>query len=254
MAGFDSTKPDGGAPIALGDNDIRDNQDAVLDALGAEHVFVDQSATDQTGKHAFQVDLATNIINSPKGGPPVLGSIAFSTDQRTGWAVLVVWDGGEWVPADVDPITAGGLRTLPRLDENHNWTKAQYAAWELEVLGAGTGPGGVDLLTMNFETSPYKKTFIVADTFIANPINLPPYPDGLVANLDIVMDDPGLHTITFGDEYRAQGGLVQISTEANTKTMLSLVLLGANPGGIEILVTSVPNYAVGSVTASGQIV
>jgi hypothetical protein len=249
---FDSTKPDGGLPIALGDDAIRDNGLAIMRALQGEHDFIDASTNEQSGKHSFQIDSDQEIFDVPKAGPPLVGSIAFSTDRRTGWNVLVVWDGAEWVSADINPLTdPEGLPTLPRLGENHNWTKSQNATWGLQTLGAGTGPGGVDLLTMDFSDSPYKRVSITADTFIADPIGLPTVGDGVVVNLDIAMDATGLHTITFDASYRAQGGLVQISTEASSKTMLSLmVLLSQTP---EVLVTSLPNYNIGGVTASGQI-
>jgi hypothetical protein len=246
---FDSTKPDGGAPIAQGDNDIRDNQDAVLAALGAEHIFVDADPAQQTGRHAFPVGTDIELANDP---PSTIGALAFSSTQRPGYLTLMTWDGAAWVSPDVNPAVASVV-TLPRLDENLNWTASQRATWELETIDAGAGPGGVNLLTMDFAASPYKKALIDGDTFIANPTNLPTLGDGVTVYLDIVMDGAGLHTITFDTFYRAQGGLVQISTIADSKTMLSFLLLGADPVNEEILVTSIPNYDVSGVTASSQI-
>jgi hypothetical protein len=243
---FDSTKPDGGLPIALGDDAIRDNGLAIMRALQGEHDFIDASTNEQSGKHSFQIDSDQEIFDVPKAGPPLVGSIAFSTDRRTGWNVLVVWDGAVWVSADINPIDIDtGLVTLPRLDESHNWTRSQNAPWDLQTLDVPAR------LTMDFSESPFKKVQITEDTFIDDPIGLPAVGAGVVVNLDIAMDATGLHTITFGATYRAQGGLVQISTEANSKTMLSfMVLISQTP---QVLVTSVPNYAIGGVTASSQI-
>jgi hypothetical protein len=249
---FDSTKPDGGAPIAQGDNDIRDNQDAVLAALAGEHVFVDQDEPQQTGKHRFQVDTDAELLNAPTGGAPVAGSIAFSTDQRTGHNVLVVWDVNAdpdpaWVPVDVNPIP----NTLPRLDENHNWTASQNATW----LPVTKTPGSTDTIHGDMLRSPYRTALIENDTLIANPTveNMPTVGDGTILSMDLTIDGTGPHVITFGAMYVAQGGLVQIASGAGERTMLTFALLVDETPFRKIVVTSLPNYNVGSVTASGQI-
>jgi hypothetical protein len=59
--------------------------------------------------------------------------------------------------------------------------------------------------------------------------------------------------ITFGDEYVSQGGLVQIANAATgERTLLTFVVI-SNVSPRRIAVTSLPNYAIGGVTASSQI-
>jgi hypothetical protein len=218
-----------------------------LAALNAEHVFVDNDEPQQTGRHKFQVAADVDILNTPQGGAPVLGSIAFSTDQRTGYNVLVVWDGAEWAPADVNPTP----NTLPRLDENHNWTASQNATW----LPVSKTPGDPDIVHGDMLSSPYRTLLVENDTLIAfpTPENMPAIGDGTILNMDLTIDGTGPHTITFGGEYVAQGGLVQIASGAGERTMLTFALLEDETPNRKVVVTSLPNYNVGGVTASGQI-
>ena len=226
---FDASKPEGNAPIAQGDNDIRANNVGLQAALAVEHDFVDADAGQQTGRHFF-LSGDTGSISGMNPGPKV-GSIAINTQLRVNGA-LVWWDGAEWLP--LDP----GSADMPWLTDSNLWDKAQWALWG-DATGVGTAT-----VSINPELTPYQRATLNQDTLI----NLVTpgvgfIGGGTVIQFDLDMGVGGPYTVTFSGNVRAQGGVVQLGGADNARNMLVFTYTQ----DATWLVTSIPNWNVGSV-------
>lgn len=229
---WDKSVPAGNTKLSIGDNGIRDNNDALEDALGEEHAFA--TGDTQTGRHRFPRGTIAQLTalspapeNSTPGGSIGYSSIGLDMDARTN-ACLVYWDGSAWQYAD------NGTSDLPRTDENSNFTATQEFDWESVTVSGGT-------LSLDFSTQPGKYATIPASTAvtIANPTNGPAAGDGSTVYLQLTNAGTG-SSISWGTAYRAPNGVAPFfdagSGSVNIYT-LTVMQTGA------VLVTSAVNVS-----------
>jgi hypothetical protein len=174
---WNKTLPDGNKNIALGDDDIRLNNDALEAALSLEHDFEGLGPSLQTGRHNFFVGTIADIgdIDEANDGAHD-GSIAFANDARTGQYVLYVYkddDGagpnlGTWVPVDI----ADGL-FVPRTNEQSIYETAQWA--DIEACNVASGEvvdGPVAQMSIDLSKAAYRYHDLVKDLNITNFTNV----------------------------------------------------------------------------------
>ena len=126
--------PDGDQSIAVGDDAIRANNEALRVALELEHDFP-ATPGNPTGRHHFGAVLDTTALVAVTNGIQD-GSIQFITDPRPTWC-LYYSDTGTWYPLDVDQPT------IPRTDEQNVYTETQWAFWA--IAGPSAGALAIDL-------------------------------------------------------------------------------------------------------------
>ena len=223
---WDKNLPDGDADIAVGDDDIRTNNDALETALKREHIFA--TGAGQTGRHRFSI--GTNAARDADPTGYANGSIHFSNDEISGNHVLQLRASGVFENVDVNP------GNLPRTDSRSQFDILQYGLSESVVPASGSP----DTLAVNFSGAPYKHAIITGDTQISNPSGAysPPYLGSV--RLQLTMDGAG-HVITFGTAYRASNGFSPvINSDNNAVNLLTITQL--NTGAV--LVTSLPDIKV----------
>lgn len=221
---WDKDLPDGAASIAVGDDSIRANNAALETALTAEHEFSTGGAN--TGRHKFQIGAASAMAVLAGS---VNGTITFVDDQRTNPCLAII-DGGLLKYVDIHQPD-----TLPRLDERSPFTVCQFA--EIQTITPVSGTP--DTLAVDLEGSPMKKATIVGDTILSNPIGdggtVGSY--GTTVQFEIIQDGTGGHTLTFGSEYVAVGGVAPaFGSGANESTVFTISTLS----GTKYLISSSP--------------
>lgn len=180
---FDKTLPSGSANIALGDDAIRANNEALDDALKLEHRFT--TGGNQSGVHVFITDTTTNLDLLPNR-VDVPGSIGFSSSERTAAnPVLMYHDGTSFVPADVSP------GNIPRTDaqnvyENTNW--ADVVSVTADIVA---GELDIDLDAASYKTATVTSDLAIKD--VTNDIA----DDVTVVFLELTMSG-GPWAVTFG--------------------------------------------------------
>lgn len=226
------TLPDGDKNIGLGDDDLRTNNNALEDALTAEHYFV--TGGSQTGRHKF--GFGTTAVRGAL--TPQENMIFFNTDAYSGSVdlthiVVQGYNGGSW--RNLDVLQSNIFRTNAQTRS----TVPQYADW-LNVAITGAGPY---LVACDFLTSPRKYCTLTQNVTLSNPVNdiTPTGTAGADVLFDIIQDGTGGRTITFSNNYFAPDGLKPIvSTTANSRTRL--YISGTQNG--KYVVTSIPNMLV----------
>ena len=233
---FDKTLPDGDASIGIGDNVIRDNNEALDAGLNLEHYFT--TGGNQEMRHRFARDTLV-----ARDAPAVAwqdGSIFFRTDLRTGRLVIQVYDVGAWENVDIEPMDSATslIPTLPRLDSKSDFIACQYATW-LSVPPTVGGPG--DQIAMDFATSPLKYSTLDDDTEVVNPTN-EESGKGTTVILALLQDGTGGRTVTWQSEYRTAGGETPVVDESpNANTLCYITSLQFDN---QYLVTTVPNISI----------
>lgn len=222
---WDKNLPAGGVDIAQGDNVIRDNNAAIETALGQEHEF--STGGVNAGRHKFGTgdNAARDAITTW-----VAGSIWFNTEVRSGSICIQRWSGSAWVNLDVFQSS------LPRVNEQSQYTVSQFGTWS----NVAPVPGTPDTVAVDLATSPYKRSTIVGDSIISNPINSPGSPHGTTVILQLTMSGSG-HVITWGSNYRSVGGLTPVVANGNGQITLVYIQSIFNTG--LYLVTTAPNLA-----------
>lgn len=215
---WDKDLPSGSNSIAQLDNDVRANNAAAETALDLEHRFA--TGGNQSGRHTFVVDTTANIGALADVDT---GSIALSTDERTGKLSLMAYRSGAFEAVD------SGVTDICRLDEVGNFTGALHTAWSVLTISASA-------VSIDAATFPYKAVVANQNFTISNPDGISALATSIL--LAIQMDGTGGHTISFGSAYRAPGGVVPIDTTANAQTLLYLTKMPTNTW----LVTSIPNW------------
>lgn len=220
---WDAAKPVGSNPISQGDDDIRSNNTALETAIGAEHEFSTGGAN--SGRHKFAIGDETTIEALADA---VDGSVGLVNDARTGNLVWAVRRSSVWEYLDVYQPT-----TLPRLDEQSEFTTCQFATFETVAPVS-------DQVTIDLATSPYKQTTIIDNTLILNPTNAVAGA-GTTIHLEVTQDGTGGRSLTWGNLYVAVGDAAPpIATGPNETTILTITATSAgtylvrsepNPGG-----------------------
>lgn len=217
---FDKTLPDGDEDAAKLDDDIRENNESLEDALFLEHYF--QTGGDQTGRHKFPSgntaarDALANVRN---------GMIFYNTDALAGYVVMQYRLGGAWV--DIGVVDAN----IPRKNQQGAFTKPQFGIWENISPVAG-------VLTIDLNTSPRKYATISGNVTIANPVNGVAL-SGCDIILDILISGAGGWSITWGSDYRAANLLRPVvSTVTGQRTRVYI----SGTGDSKFLVSTLPNY------------
>ena len=189
---WDKTKPDGDVSIGLGDDAIRDNNDAIEAALGAEHVFATGGASAQTGRHKFVVDTTANINSMSPA--PVEGSIALDETIQSGLGttVPVFFNGSTWEALDV------GVANVPHTDTNSVWESAQWA----ESLSISPSVG---LVAVDMSLQQAQRVTISGDVTISTPTGWVSTIETTVS-LTVTMSGAG-HTISWGANYVTAYGI-----------------------------------------------
>jgi hypothetical protein len=217
---WDKAKPDGNLSIALGDDDIRTNNDALEPALDFEHGFATGGV--QTGRHKFSLDTKANI--DVQSGP-LTGSIAIATDPRPNGS-LVHYTGTAWVYTDI------GVGNVAYVDEVGDWTAMQNSTW-LQVVPAAS------LIAVDASLSAAQYATISGNITISNPTNTVA---GSAASimLEITMGAGSL-TISWGNNYHAANGAAPVFGDSNGD--INVFLLSRLQAGTW-LVTSVSDISV----------
>lgn len=206
---FDKSTPAGSTKVSLGDNAIRDNNDALEDALGGtvgdgadlagagtprpgEHRFV--TGGDQSGRHTFKHGTSTEQAALSTSSEDD-GWVIMRTDIRSGKRVWMVYDGSAWDTVDV------GVTDIPRVDENSVYTAVQEFVWESVSPSGGT-------LTLDCETDHAKYATVPASSVmtIANLSNKPAAGNGCTIYLKLTNAGTG-SSLSWGSEYRTANGV-----------------------------------------------
>jgi hypothetical protein len=211
--------PDGGIDAAQLDNDVRTNNSAIESAIDLEHYFATGST--QHGRHKFgrgtQAD-RTALSNVADG------MLYFVTDLVTGKIVPTIRDAAAWVSLTVyDALIA-------RLDVKNQWTKPQYATWELITMSAGN-------LAVDYDKSPRQYANISANVTITNPVN-DVAANGATIELDLTITGAGGWTVTWGNLYRSANSMKPVIA-AVTGNKTKVFITGQQDG--TYLVATQPN-------------
>ena len=219
---FDKNLPDGDISIALGDDAIRANNEALEDALDLEHDF--STGGTQTGRHKFPVTDTAGIILLTD---MVAGSLGVDTDPRT-YGSLVFYDGGAWrylEPGDLE---------YQRTDERGTWTKPQISPW-VSVTPSGGSPAPV---AIDMTLSPTKYVTATQDIIISNPTgSVTDHCQNMI--LQVTMSG-GPWEITWGTSYRAMFGTAPVYDDTSAAVNV-FFLTHLKTGGV--LVSSLPGVA-----------
>ena len=208
--------PDGSKSIALGDDDIRENNDSLEDAVDLEHDFT--TGGTQTGRHAFPVDSLGNLASLNPAG--VRGGLAIATGVRPS-GVLAYHNGTSWILAD------NGNDDVARTDEVNLFTAPSWSEW----LSVAPVSAQIDI---DLDLGPTFYSTINTNVLINNPSNA-------VANhcqnflLQITWNG-ALHTLTWGAAYRAANGIAPAySTENGAVNLFTCTVLSTG----SVLVSSI---------------
>lgn len=240
---FDYSRPAGTDPVSLGDDTIRDNQEAVQAALDLEHDFSNATQAEQSGRHSFET--GDDITLDALVPAPVNGGLAWSTTPHVDSWTLMVYDdgtgpytaaGGEigWHPANVAP------GDIPRTNFQSQYQTCQFAPAE-QVALLPNSPAGFDGVTVDLQASPIKLvTQLNAPLFINNPTN-PVAGAGTTVQLIVTMGTLPDLTISFGTQYRSANGVTpDFGTGASDINVFWISYLQDGSW----LVTSAPRIAV----------
>ena len=245
MAVFDKAKPSGQSPIAQGDDAIRENNEAIQEALNTEHVFNDADGANQSGRHTF-----ANGLTGDQGAivfPDIDLFFLKDPTERPGKFILQVSQaasvneniasGPGWVNVDVNPLNFVDFKpTLPRVNENSEFTVAQLAEWQ-DFIVAGVNP-------LDPTISAFQKLTISAPINFGQP-NALPAGYGSIITLDLAQNNPGLHAVTFDPVwFVAPNQLAPIATGPDEHTLITFTYLDSG----KVLVTTVPNFNQTGVT------